>query len=151
MNPRTVYAGKAPVCLGGAVTACVALIPRMRGFAIFGLILGPMVAVWFGNRARRETMDASDGANIGFRSVFYGLLAASTIYDVIWHVFGYQLWRLENLDRLVRWVGEMMRDAISPVSWIVITIQIIVAAICAGAFGASAGALTARFLGDRHR
>jgi hypothetical protein len=135
--------------LGSIITAAITLIPGINGFAFIGMILGPLAAVWLANRKLAPKLTLNEGADIGFRSTFYGLLLAGTIYDAIWHVFGYRLWRVENLDRLFRWVVEMMHDTLSPGAWVVITFQIIVIAIGAAIFGVPAGMAGAAILGRK--
>jgi hypothetical protein len=141
--------GRYPVFFGATLTALIALIRVTSAFVVLGMILGPLTAVWTANRMAWSSVDLGEGANIGFRTTFYGLLAASTIYEIISHVLGYQLWKLENLDRLFAWFAGMMRDAISPSYWIVTTIQIIVTAVCAGIFGAPVGVLGTKFFRAR--
>jgi hypothetical protein len=108
------------------------------------MVVGPLVAVLVASRTAQHKVDLGRGADLGFRAVFYGLLGACTIYDIIWHVLGYRLWKVENLDRVISWAVEAMRDWTSPRAWVVITFQMIATAICAGIFGAPSGLLGAR-------
>ncbi len=48
---------------------------------------GALAAVWFAVRMRHDSLSFKDGAQLGFLSGFYGLLVASTIYNVIWQIF----------------------------------------------------------------
>ena len=137
------------VRIGAAVTATIALLPYVRDFFITAYLFGALAAVWFAARKQRKDISVTDGARLGFLSGFYGLLAASAIYDLIWEIFDYQLWRVQNLDRIIEISAEALRNAFSPSIWFLITIQIIVAAICAGAFGAPSGILGAKIF--RHR
>ena len=127
--------------VGTAVTAAIAFLPYIRDFFITAYVAGALAAVWFAVRVRHANLSFKDGAQLGFLSGFYGLLVASTIYDVVWQIFHYQLWQLQNADRMVGLFGDMAHDAFSPSVWIVITLQIVTAAICAGAFGAPSGIL----------
>ena len=90
---------------------------------------------------RGQMLSFADGAQLGFVSGFYGLLAASGFYDLVWQFLHYQLWKIENADRMLSILGGMVRDAFSPSAWIVITLQIVVSAIFAGIFGAPSGIL----------
>src|SRR5262245_16929827 len=137
------------VRIGAAVTATIALLPDVRDFFITAYLFGALTAAWFAVRKQREDISVTDGARLGFLSGFYGLLAASAIYDLIWEIFDYQLWRVQNLDRIIEISAEALRNAFSPSIWFLIAIQIIVAAICAGAFGAPSGILGAKIF--RHR
>jgi hypothetical protein len=143
------YWVKHPVYVGATVTALISVIPRLDAFAIVGMVLGPLAATWLAAKTRKA-VDFNEGANIGFSSVFYGLLAATSIHDIVWHIYGYRLWRIQNLDRLLDWFAEMLHNTISPFSWIVITVQIITTAICAGIFGAPAGILGVRIFRRRN-
>jgi hypothetical protein len=127
--------------VGTAVTAVIALLPYVSDFFITAYVAGALAAVWFAVRMRHARLSFKDGAQLGFLSGFYGLLVASTIYDVIWQFFHYQLWQLQNADRMVTLFANMVHDAFSPSVWFLITLQIVIAAICAGAFGAPSGIL----------
>jgi hypothetical protein len=137
------------ILVGSSVTAVVALLPFLSDFFITAYVMGAFAAVWFSIRRQRHLLTFKDGADIGFRSGFYGLLAASTIYDVIWQFCHYQLWKIQNADRMVAMLGGMVRDAFSPAAWIVITFQIITVAIFAGAIGAPAGILAVKIFQRR--
>jgi len=137
------------VRIGTAVTAVIALLPYVSDFFITAHFFGALAAVWFAVRKERKHISPTDGARLGFLSGFYGLLVASAIYDLIWEILNYQLWRVQNLDCIIEISAEAMRNALSPSIWFIITIQIIVAAICAGAFGAPSGILGAKIF--RHR
>ena len=137
------------VRVGAAVTAFIALLPYVSDFFITAYLFGALAAAWFAVRKEREHISLTDGARLGFLSGFYGLLAASAIYDLIWEILNYKLWRAQNLDRIIDISAEAVRNAFSPSIWFLITIQIIVAAIFAGAFGAPSGILGAKIF--RHR
>jgi hypothetical protein len=137
------------IYVGTFVTAVVALLPCVSDMFITAYLTGAFAAVWFAIRRKRQLLTFKDGADLGFRSGFYGLLAASTIYDVIWQFCRYPLWQIQNADRMLAMLGGMVRDAFSPAAWIVITFQIIAVAIFAGAFGAPAGILAVKILRRR--
>lgn len=127
--------------VGTAVTAVIALLPYISDFFITAYVAGALAAVWFAVRVRHDRLSFKGGAQLGFLSGFYGLLVASAIYDVIWQIFHYQLWQIRNADRMVTLFTDMVQDAFSPSVWLMITLQIVTAAICAGAFGAPSGIL----------
>jgi hypothetical protein len=135
--------------VGAAVTAVIALLPHISDFFITAYVAGALAAVWFAVRRRGYTLSVEDGAQVGFRSGFYGLLAAGSIYDVVWQLFDYRLWEIRNADRIMALIGDMLRDAFSPSVWLLITLQIIIAAICAGAFGAPSGILAVKIFRRR--
>ena len=135
--------------VGTAVTAVIALLPYIRDFFITAYVAGALAAVWFAVRMRHASLSFKDGAQLGFLSGFYGLLLASTIYDVIWQIFHYQLWQIQNADRMVALFTDMVHDAFSPSVWIMITLQIVTAAICGGAFGAPSGILGVKIFQPR--
>src|SRR5262249_2052495 len=89
------------VRIGAAVTAVIALVPFFSDFFLTSYLFGALAASWFAVQKQREDISLSDGARLGFLSGFYGLLAASAIYDLIREVFHYQLWRVQNLDRII--------------------------------------------------
>lgn len=135
--------------VGAAVTAGIALLPYIEDFFITAYVVGALAAVWFVLRSRRYTLSLNDGAQIGFRGGFYGVLAASSIYDVVWQLFNYRLWEIRNADRIVALFADMARGAFSPSAWFLITLQIVIAAICAGVFGAPSGMLAVKIFQRR--
>ncbi len=144
VNPRWRKRDIAPAIYGGTfVTAALAL-SGSGPLTIVGMITGPLLGVWLAARRTGQGVNLQEGADIGFHCVFFGLLAIGTIYDVIWHICGYRLWKIENFDRLFSWIAESVRNLTNPETWILITIQMVVIAICAGIFGVPAGVLGAR-------
>lgn len=129
------------VRIGTIVTASVALLPYLRDFFLTAFLAGALAAVWFAIRKCGQRLEFKDGAQLGFLSGFYGLLLASGIYDLIWETFHYRLWRIENIDRILALAGEALHNVSTIHGWIMITLQIVIAAICAGAFGAPSGIL----------
>ena len=140
---------KDAVQIGAILTAVIALLPWMNDFFIVAYLVGAFAAVRSAVRKRQEILTLTDGAQLGFLSGFYGLLAASAIYDVVWQFFHYQLWEIRNADRLWSIFAGMLHDAVTPSAWILITFQIIVAAIFAGAIGAPAGILALKIFQRR--
>jgi hypothetical protein len=135
--------------VGTAVTAVIALLPYLSDFFITAYVVGALAAVWFALRMRHEQLAFKDGAQLGFLSGFYGLLLASAVYDVVWKIFHYQLWKIQNADRMVALFTGMVRDAFSPSAWFWFTLQIVIAAIFAGAIGAPSGILGVKLFGPR--
>jgi hypothetical protein len=140
---------KPAVYLGATVTVVIALLPYVNDFFITAYVAGAFAAVWFAIRKGRRLLAFKDGAQLGFLSGFYGLLAASTVYDVIWQFFHYQLWQIQNADRILAIFADMVHDAFSLSAWIVITFQIVASAIFAGAFGAPSGILAVKIFQQR--
>ena len=133
-----------PVRVGTGITAAIGLLPLLKDFFVAACFIGALAAVWFAVRKRQQAVSFSEGARLGFLSAFFGLLLASTIYQLVWELFDYQLWQIHNLDRWMSLLGGMIRDALSPSTWVLITLQIVIAAICSGAIGAPAGILGAK-------
>ena len=140
---------KDAVQVGAIVTAVIALLPWMNDFFVVAYLLGAFAAARYAARKRKEVLTLTDGAQLGFLSGFYGMLAASAIYDIVWQFFHYQLWEIRNVDRLLSIFAGMLHDAVTPSAWILITFQIIVAAIFAGAIGAPAGILALKIFQRR--
>lgn len=142
---------KSSVCVGATVSAVIALLPHVSDFFITAYVLGALAAVWFAVHKDRQSLSFSDGAQLGFLSGFYGLLAASTIYDVIWQFFHYELWQIRNADRMLSIFAGMARDIFSPSAWLMITFQIVIAAIFAGAVAAPSGILAVKIFQGREK
>src|SRR3984893_10519679 len=121
----------------------------MNDFFIVAYLLGAFAAVRYAVRKRKGILTLTDGAQLGFLSGFYGMLAASAIYDVVWQFLHYELWEIRNAHRLWSIFAGMLHDAVTPSAWILITFQIIVAAIFAGAIGAPAGILALKIFQRR--
>ena len=135
--------------VGSTVTAVIALLPRIGEVFIVAFVLGAFAAVWFAMRKTKEVVTLKEGAELGFKSGFYGMLAASAIYDLVWQFFHYQLWQIEHLDRLFLLFGGKLHDLFTVSTWIAITMQCIIAAILGGAIGAPSGILAAKLLQRR--
>ena len=133
-----------PIRVGTGITAAIGLLPVLKDFFVAACFVGALAAVWFAIRKRRQAISFSEGARLGFLSAFFGLLLAGTIYQLDWELLDYQLWQIDNIDRWVSLFGGMIRDALSPSTWLLITLQIVIAAICSGAIGAPAGMLGAK-------
>ncbi|MDQ2918343.1 MAG: hypothetical protein M3R10_00460 [Verrucomicrobiota bacterium] len=139
-------AAQTAVCLGTIVSATIALLPYLRDFFITAYVAGALAAVWFVVRKQQQAISVNEGARLGFLSGFYGLLVASATYDLVWQTFHYRLWKIENADRVFALLTESMRDAFSPSAWMLITLQIVIVAVCAGAFGVPSGILAVKIL-----
>ena len=135
--------------MGTIVAAAVALLPYLNDFFITAYLAGAFAAVWFAIRVRRTPVHFKEGAQLGFLSGFYGLLAASGIYDFVWQVLNYRFWKIENADHTFGLLGKALENLFHPSFWLLLTLQIILAAICAGAFGAPAGLLAAKIFQKR--
>ena len=131
-------------CVGTIVAAAIALLPYLNDFFITAYLAGAFASVWFAVRVRHALISLKDGAQLGFLSGFYGLLAASGIYDFVWQLLQYRLWKIENADRTFRLLAEALENLFRPSFWLLLILQIVLAAICAGAFGAPAGVLAAK-------
>jgi disulfide bond formation protein DsbB len=130
--------------VGTIVAAVIALLPYLNDFFITAYLAGAFAAVWFAIRIRHASIHFKEGAQLGFLSGFYGLLAASGIYDFVWQTLHYRLWKVENAERTFALLGEMLENLFRPSFWLLLGLQIILAAICAGAFGAPAGLLAVK-------
>jgi hypothetical protein len=132
--------------LGAIVTAAVALFPYITDFFLIAYLARAFAAVWFASRIRHISLSFKEGAQLGFLSGFYGLLAASGIYDFVWQDLHYQLWKIENADRIFALLSEMAGNALRPSLWPLFILQIVLAAVGAGAFGAPAGILAVKLI-----
>ena len=137
------------VRVGATITAIIALLPYVNDFFITAFVAGALGGVWFATRRQDVDLSLNGDARVGFLSSFYGLLAASAIYDLVWRISKYELWRARNFDRIVALTEEAFKSAFSPSIWFVVTLQIIVAAVCAGAFGAPSGLLGVKIFARR--
>ena len=135
--------------VGSTVTAVIALLPWISDFFIAAIVIGAFTAIWFAARRQKQFLTFNDGAELGFNSGFYGMLAASAIYSFVRQFFHYELWQIKNLDRLFLLLGEKLRDIVSLSAWIVTTVQCIVAAILGGAIGAPSGLLAVKIFQRR--
>jgi hypothetical protein len=135
--------------VGTAVAAVIALLPYVSDFFLTAYVVGALAAVWFAIRIRHASLSFKEGAQLGFLSSFYGLLVASGIYDAVWEIFHYQLWRIQNADRMMALLTDKVNDAFTPSIWFLITLQIVLAAICAGAFGVPSGILGVKIFRPR--
>jgi hypothetical protein len=140
---------KRAMYLGATLTAVISLLPYISDFFISAYLAGALAAVWFAIRKDRQIRSLKDGAQLGFLSGFYGLLAASAVYDVLWQFLDYRLWKIQNLDRLLSIFARMVHDTFSLSAWFLVTIQIIAAAVFAGAFGAPSGILAVKIFQGR--
>ncbi len=130
-----------PLLLGIVLTAAIALLPYLRDLFIVAQVLGALAAVAFAIRWSHGRLEPKDGAQLGFNTAFYGMLLASGIYDLVWKVFHYQLWKVENMDLIFGLFVESVHDWLTPSFWVALIMQIVFSAIFAGIFGAPAGLL----------
>jgi hypothetical protein len=140
---------KPAIYFGTAVTAVLALLPYVNDFFITAFVVGALAAVWFAVRKRGQVLSFKEGADLGFHSGFYGFLAASGIYDVLWKFFHFELWKIQNADRILSIFAGMARDAFDPSVWWVMIFQIVMSAILAGSVGAPSGILGVKLF-QRH-
>jgi hypothetical protein len=127
--------------VGVALTAALALLPYLRDFFVIARVVGALAAVAFALRWSRARLEPKVGAQLGFNTAFYGTLLASGIYDLVWKVFHFQLWKVENMDLIFGLFVESVRDWLTPSFWVALIMQIVFSAIFAGIFGAPAGLL----------
>ncbi len=135
------------LALGAAITAALALLPGVRNFFILADVAGPLVAVAFAIRWRRQPLDQNQSARLGFLSCFYGLLLANGISDALWKI--YELWKIENAPLLIGFFVDKVRESFTPSFWVTMIIQIVLSAIFAGIFGAPAGLLGWKLFSSR--
>ena len=93
---------KPAIYFGAGVSAFVPFVSYVH--PLFAFVLGPLAGVWFETRWRSRQLSFTQGAEIGFFSAFYGVLAASAIYDIAWHFFHEQLfaWIYNLFFRLLK-------------------------------------------------
>jgi hypothetical protein len=130
--------------IGTIVSAAIALLPFIGDLFITAYLVGAFAAVWFAIRIRRTSLVFKEGAQLGFLSGFYGVLAATGIYDFLWQILHFRLWKIENADRIFALLGVLLSNIFRPTIWLLFILQIVLAAICAGAFGAPAGILAVK-------
>jgi hypothetical protein len=102
------------------VAASIALLPRITDFFITAYLAGAFAAVWFAIRVRHTPIHFKEGAQLGFLSGFYGVLAATGIYDFVWQVLNYRLWKIENADRIFGFLGQMLENLFRPSFWLLL-------------------------------
>ena len=140
---------KPAIYVGAAVSALVALMPYLNRVPVVSCILGPFAAIWYAIRARRQSLDYTAGANLGFLSAFYGLIAASALYDIGWHFFHEQLWRVRNMYRLLPLLAEKGQQTNSALDWYIFMFQLTVVAIIAGIIATPSGLLAVKLFTRR--
>jgi len=132
---------KPGIYVGAAVTALLLFLPYVKLILIPAYILGPLVGVWFELRRRERRLDFTQGALLGFYSVFYGTLAAVVVSQIAVHVVHEQLWRFENIYRLPPLLASKGLDSDTPHGWYLLMLQLTIIAILAGAIGVPSGML----------
>ncbi len=128
----------------------MALLPYVNNLFLTVYVLGPLAGVWFAIRGRGQQLSFTEGAEVGFLSAFYGVLAASALYDIVWHFFHEQLWRMQNAYRLLPLLAGQGQDAATPFAWYLFMLQMAIGAIIAGTIAARAGILAVKLF-QRHR
>lgn len=139
---------------GAIAAAVVSLLPYVNLFLITPYVIGGLVVVWFAVRKERATLSYKDGAKLGFLSVFFGVTAAAAIFDIIWQVFGYQLWQKQNAALLLAIFRSfasasavdtisiaMAQNAEKPFAWYIFLVQLIAGAVFAALFAMPSGLL----------
>jgi hypothetical protein len=140
---------KSAIYLGAGVSAVFALTPYVNKLFLTVYVLGPLAGVWFASKKLNRPLTYTDGAEIGFLSAFYGVMAASAIYDIAWHFFQEQLWRMQNAYRLLPLLAGKGQDTATPFEWYLFMFQLTIGAIVAGVIAAPAGLLGAKLFQPR--
>jgi len=139
-----------PGILFGAVAAALILVlPDVNRVGFIACFLGPLCATWFEMRRRGMKLDLKQGAQIGFYSAFYGMVAAMAFDQLAKRFFHEQLWRFENLYRIPPLLAGKGMDAEGVSGWYILMAELTVMAIVAGALGAPSGLLGVKLFGRR--
>lgn len=139
---------------GAIAAAIVSLLPYVNVFLITAYVIGALVAVWFAVRKQNQTLSYKDGAKLGFWSVFFGVIAAAALFDLIWQLSGYQLWQKQNSAMMLAifrsfassstvdiMSAKMAENAEKPFAWYIFLVQVVGGAIFAALFAMPSGLL----------
>ncbi|HEY2101684.1 MAG TPA: hypothetical protein VGH08_00380 [Chthoniobacterales bacterium] len=150
------------IYFGAIVAGALSLLPYISLLFFIVYIVGALAAVWFAINKRGQFLTYKDGAKLGFLSVFYGVMGAVIVVDIIWQFFDYQLWQKQNSDFLLSILNlfaspstldamkvGMAQNASKPFAWYVIIVQVIAGAICAAIFAAPSGLLGVKLFQGR--
>ena len=140
---------KAAIYVGAAVSALMALLPYVNKLFLTVYVLGPLAGVWFATKRSARPVSFTEGAEIGFLSAFYGVIAASALYDIAWHFFNEQLWQLHNAYKLLPLLAGKGQDTSTPFQWYLFMFQVTLNAIVSGVIAAPAGLLGVKLF-QRH-
>jgi hypothetical protein len=141
------------IYFGAIIAGGLSLLPYISLLFFVVYIVGALAAVWFAIKRSGQLLTYRDEAKLGFLSVFYGVMGAVVIADIIWQFFD-QLWQKQNGDFLFAIFNlfaspstldamkmGMAQSASKAFAWYIIIFQVIVGAICAAIFAAPAGVL----------
>jgi hypothetical protein len=81
------------IYFGAIIAGGLSLLPYISLLFFVVYIVGALAAVWFSIKRSGQLLTYRDGAQLGFLSVFYGVMGAVVIADIIWQFFDYQLWQ----------------------------------------------------------
>jgi hypothetical protein len=130
--------------VGAAVTAIIAFVSHPDWLFFLPYLLGPLAGVLFATRYRRQKPDFTNGATIGFFSVFYGMIAAVGLGNIASHFVREQLWQVQNIYRILPLVASKGIETNTVADWYSFMLEITLIAIIAGALGAPSGVLGVR-------
>ena len=150
------------IYFGAVVAGVLSILPYISLLFFIVYIAGALAAVWFATKKSEQFLTYKDGAKLGFLSVFYGVMGAVIVVDIIWQFFDYQLWQKQNGDFLLAIFNlfanpstldamkvGMAQNASKPFAWYIIILQVIVGAICAAIFSAPSGVLGVKLFQPR--
>lgn len=139
---------------GAFAAGIVSLLPYVNIFLVTAYVTGALVAVWYAVRKQQQNLSYKDGAKLGFWSVFFGVVAAAAIFDIIWQVSGYQLWQKQNAAMMLAIFRAfasastvdtisvaMSQNAEKPFAWYMFVLQVVFGAIFAALFAMPSGLL----------
>ncbi|MFZ1221049.1 MAG: hypothetical protein WAO00_17275 [Chthoniobacterales bacterium] len=132
---------KPGIYVGAAVSALLLFLPYVNMIFVPAYILGPLAGAWFEQRRPERSLNFTQGALLGFYSVFYGTLAAIVFSQIAGRIVHEQLWRFENIYRLPPLLASKGLDSDTPHGWYLLMLQLTIVAILAGAIGVPSGML----------
>jgi len=135
---------KPGIYIGAATSAVLLLLPYVKLVFVPAFVLGPLAGVWVEIWRSRCQLNFTQGALLGFYSVFYGAVAAIGLDQVASRFFHEHLWRLEELYQLPPLIAGKGLDIDNPTGWYLWMFRIVLIAILAGAIGAPSGILAVK-------
>jgi len=133
-----------------AIAAAILLFPHGGNFAVLAYVLAPLAGVWIEIKARNQRLAYAQGASLGFRGSFYGMVAAFAIAQLAARIFDEQLWRFDNWYRLLPLLASKGLDTDTPRAWYLFMAQVTIGAVFAGMFAAPGGLLGVKLFARRH-